>query len=182
MFGVFLSKEVFMFKINDYVVYGLTGVCQITDIIEVENGFNGETQYYVLNPVYAENMTIKVPVNSQNIQMRPIIAKDDIKSLIAAMPDHETIWVDDARQRTADFKAALRSGKNEEWVRIIKTLYREKEARSETGKKLNKTDEDIMIAAEKNLHEELALALNISPEEVISYILEHVPDDNENIN
>jgi len=37
-----------------------------------------------------------------------------------------------------------------------------------------KTDEDIMKAAEKNLHEEFAMALNISPDEVLHYILDHV--------
>lgn len=161
-----------MFKVNDYVVYGLTGVCQITDI--AKDDCNGETEYYVLNPVYNDNMTIKVPVNNPNILMRSISTKDDVLSLIAMMPDLHTVWIDDDKQRVNNYKAALKTGKTEEWARIIKTLYLEKEAKFVDGKKLRKTDEDILITAEKYLNEEFAVALNISPDEVVEYILEHI--------
>ncbi len=163
-----------MFKVNDYIVYGLTGVCRITDIAKDEIS-NNETEYYVLNPVNNNNLTIKVPVGNQNVAMRPIITKNDIESLIESMPETESIWLDDERQRSVSFKTALKSGKNEELIKIIRTLYLEKEARSLVGKKLTKTDEDIMNTAEKQLTEEFAVALDISPDEVLPYILENVP-------
>jgi CarD family transcriptional regulator len=37
-----------------------------------------------------------------------------------------------------------------------------------------KVDEEIMKAAEKNLYEEFAAALNIEPEEVESFIMQYV--------
>lgn len=163
-----------MFKVNDYVVYGLTGVCQIADITKEESNDTGEIEYYVLNPVYSENMTIKVPVNNQNILMRAIITKDDVLALIASMPGIESVWIEDNRQRNADYKAALRSGKNEEWLKIIKALYLEKEARATIGKKLSKTDEDLMNSAETQLNQEFAIALNISPDAVAEYIHQHI--------
>jgi len=163
-----------MFKVNDYVVYGLTGVCQITDISKCEHGSSDETEYYVLNPVYVNNMTIKIPVDNPNISMRELITKDGVLSLMAAIPEEETIWIDDDKLRCTSFKAALRTGKNEEWIKIIKMLYLEKQAKSIVGKKLRKTDEDIMNSAEKQLSEEFAIALNISTDEVLPYILEHV--------
>ncbi|NLO98057.1 MAG: hypothetical protein GX091_08320 [Peptococcaceae bacterium] len=51
------------------------------------------------------------------------------------------------------------------------------------GKKLAKADEDIMKIAEKNMNEEFAAALNISPDEVISYIRNesHPDKDGKNI-
>lgn len=164
-----------MFKVNDYVVYGVTGVCQITEIGEDEYNSNNDTQYYVLKPVYNNNMIIKVPVGNQNILMRSIITKDDILSLIAKMPEMDTVWIDDEAQRNTSFKAALKSGKNEELLKVIRMIYHEKEARSLTGKKLAKKDEDILNTAEKQLNEEFAVVLNISPEEVVPYILEHIP-------
>lgn len=163
-----------MFHVNDYVVYGLTGVCQITDIRKDEYISSNETQYYVLNPVYNNNMTIKVPVNSQNIMMRAVISKHDAMSLIAAMPEIKTVWIDNEKQRTADFKAALKSGNHENWVKIIKTLYLEKKARSASGRKLTKTDEDILNEAEKQLNQELSIALDISCDAVGSYIIKHI--------
>ena len=165
-----------MFKVNDYVVYGSTGVCQITDIKKDENISTDEAKYYVLHPVYNNNMTIKTPVNNPNPLMRPIITKDDILSLITIMPDIEPILIDNEKHKCDNFKVALRTGKNEEWVKIIKTLYLEKEAKSVVNKKLTKTSEGIMDNAEKQLNEEFAIALNISPDEVLSYILEHIPE------
>ncbi|MEQ8200504.1 MAG: CarD family transcriptional regulator [Syntrophomonadaceae bacterium] len=163
-----------MFEVNDYIVYGLTGVCQITDIARDEIS-NNDTQYYVLRPISNDNLTIKVPVNNKNVTMRPIVTESGILSLIANMLATETTWLDDDRQRNFKFKAALKSGKNEELIQVIRALHVEREARALVGKKLSKTDEDIMNAAEKQLNEEFAVALNISPEEVMAFIFGHIP-------
>lgn len=162
---------------NDYVVYGLTGVCQIVDICKEVDTYNNETDYYVLDPVYDNNLTIKIPVNNPNIAMRPVITKDDVLSLIATMPEMESDWIDDERQRYANFRTALKSGKNEEWIKIIKTIYLQKKEKILAGKKLAKIDEDIMNTAEKNLNEEFSIALDISPDQVVPYIIKHIPQN-----
>ncbi len=164
-----------MFKVNDYVVYGMTGVCQISAIGKDEYDKDNDTQYYVLTPVFSSNMTIRVPVNSKKLHMRPVMTKKEVLALIASMPEQETLWTDDDRQRAASFQTALRSGKSEEWIKLIKTLHTEKEYRSSIGKKLTKTDEDLMNNAERQLNQEFAIALGIDPEEVLDFILEHVP-------
>ncbi|MGE5416651.1 MAG: CarD family transcriptional regulator [Acidobacteriota bacterium] len=166
-----------MFKVNDYVVYGSTGVCLITDIQQDEFAGNEGIEYYVLKPVYSENMTIKIPVNNVKVKMRKTMSKDEVLALIAKMPEQETLWLDDNRERSEYFKAALKTGKSEEWVKIIKTIYLEKTEKAAIGKKLSKTDEDVLKSAEKQLNEEFALALGISPDEVLPYILQHIPPD-----
>jgi len=163
-----------MFKVNDYVVYGSTGVCQIINISKEKNLSNDEIQYYVLQPVYNIKMVIKAPVNNQKVLMRQIITKDGVSSLIAGMPEKKAIWINDDKQRSENFKVALRTGKSEEWIKIIKTIYLEKEEKFVVGKKLTKIDEDIMKTAEKQLYEEFAIALNISPDKVLPYIIEHI--------
>lgn len=160
-----------MFKVNDYVVYGSTGVCQITDIVKSEYK-NGESEYYVLHPVYNNNMTIKIPVN--NAFMRPVLTKDEVLSLIASMPNKETPWIDDMKERINTFKSAIKSQQDEELIKIIKTLYLQKQEKAAVNKKLTKTDEALMNAAEKQLYEEFAIALNISPDEVLPYITEYI--------
>lgn len=163
-----------MFEVNDYIVYGLTGVCQITAIGKDKYSSDDETQYYILKPVNTDNMTIKVPVNNKKLSIRAVLSKDEALALIASMPDQDIICPDDERQRTLAFKAALKSGKSEEWVKIIKTLHLENKAKSVDGKTISKTDKETMRIAEKYLHEELAIALNISADEVASYIREHI--------
>ncbi len=163
-----------MFKVNDRVVYGLTGVCQITDIAK-EKYLDQETEYYVLRPLFDKRTIIKTPVQNMKVAMRKIISKEDVLSLIATMPDKEMSWISDNNLRTEQFKAALKTGKTEEWIKLIRTLYLKKQERVGMGKKLTKVDENIMKTAEKQLHEEFAVVLNISPEEVDRYISEHLP-------
>lgn len=162
-----------MFKVNDFVVHRATGVCQITDIRK-EACFSGDkTEYYILHPVYCNNMTIKIPIDNPNI-LRAIITRNEVLSLIAKMPETEVILIDDERQRLHSFKNALKTGKSEEYIKIIKTLYLEKMEKNAANKKMAKSDEEIMNAAEKQLNEEFSIALNISPDEVLPYILDHI--------
>lgn len=166
-----------MFKVNDFVVYGISGVCQITDIEKDSYINNEELEYYVLKPVFSENMTIKLPVNSSKVLMRKTMSKDEVLSLIESIPKQKTLWLEDNRERSEYFKAALKTGKSEELVKVVKTIYLEKEEKAAAGRKLSKTDEDIFKTAEKQLNEEFGLALGISPDEVIPYILEHIPSN-----
>jgi CarD family transcriptional regulator len=163
-----------MFKVNEYVVYSSMGVYKIVDIIKDKDIDNNEIEYYVLQPAFNNNLTIKTPVNNPKVSMRGVIKKEDVLSLIASMPETETVWIDDKRERSEDFKAALKSGESMEWARLIKTLYLEKQEKSDLGKKLWKVDEDVMKSAEKILNEEFAVALNIAPEEVPAFINDHI--------
>lgn len=163
-----------MFKVNDHIIYNNMGVCRVVDIRKEKDINDKETDFYILNPVYGNNLTIKTPVNNSKIFMRKILQRDDVLSLIESLPDQETNWINDDRQRNEVFKATLKKGESKGWAKLIKTIYMEKQEKSAMGKKLMKIDEDIMKAAEKNLYEEFAAALNISPEEVATYIIEHV--------
>jgi CarD family transcriptional regulator len=168
---------IFVFKVNDYVMYGSTGVCKIIDISKEKHiSINSEeTDYYVLHPVFNDNIVIKIAVNNPNAPIRAILTKDEVLSLIKTMPEQETIWIDDNRERSEYFKAILKSKESEDWVKLIKTLFLEKEARSLVGKTLTKTDEGIMNTVEKLLYEEFAIALGISPDEVLAFIEEYIP-------
>ncbi len=163
-----------MFKIDDYVVYGTTGVCQVIDIRKEKDINDDETEYYILQPVFSSNMTVKVPVDNPKVMIRKVITKDDVSALIEAIPQMETFRIDDYKKRNESFKSALKTGKCEEWIRLIKTLHQEKREKASLGKKLMKADEDIMKAAERYLYEEFSVVLGISPEEVVSYIREHI--------
>ncbi|HWQ76139.1 MAG TPA: CarD family transcriptional regulator [Syntrophomonas sp.] len=164
-----------MFKVNDYVVYGTTGVCRITDIAKDESIGDHQTEYYVLHPVYCDNMTIKIPVKNEKVSMRAILSANEVTALIAAMPQLETVWIEDNRERNESFKTMLRRGSCQDWIKLIKTLYTEKKSRASAGKSLTNSDEEIMRTAEKQLYEEFSVVLNIPPDEVVSYIHAHIP-------
>ena len=102
-----------MFKINDYIMYGTVGVCQVIDITKETLMNNIEKEYYVLSPVYSKypkKTVIKIPVDNKKISMRTLLSKEDVNSIINSIPDTETLWIDNDRQRNDEFKTMLRSG------------------------------------------------------------------------
>lgn len=164
-----------MFKVNDYIMYGLTGVCQVVDITKESFIDNLQKEYYVLKYIYDNNTIIKIPTDNEKISMRKLLSKEDIATLINSMPNSETIWIDNDRQRNEEFKSILKTGDIENLVKLIRSIYLDKEYKQSIGKKLYKVDDEIMQTAERLLNEEFATILNISPDEVSTYISTHVP-------
>lgn len=167
-----------MFKINDYIMYSTVGVCKVLDIIDEKSVYNMPSEYYVLQPVYSDGTIIKIPVGNTKIVMRPILSEEAVMSLINDMPEDEDVWIDNDRQRNEKFKSIIKTGKCDEWIKLIKSIYVTKEGKKLLGKKLNQADEEIVKAAEKLLFEEFATVLNISPDEVNDYILNNASKQN----
>lgn len=163
-----------MFKINDYVMYGVTGVCKILDIKEETDRNREIKEYYVLSPVYSKNTIIKTPVNNVKISMRKIHSLEEVNSLISNIPTEKTVWIEDEKSRSEEFKSMLRSGECENLIKLVKSIYENKKNKSELGKKAYKGDEEIMKTAERLINEEFATILEISPDEVQSYILSKI--------
>ena len=84
---------------------------------------------------------------------------NEVYSLINTMPHTESIWIEDINLRKEKYTKILKSGDNKQLVKLIRTLYLEKEKKKVEGKKLYVNDEKIMTDAEKLLHEEFALVL-----------------------
>ncbi|MCR1949861.1 MULTISPECIES: CarD family transcriptional regulator [unclassified Clostridium] len=162
-----------MFKINDYVVYGSNGVCKVTDIEQVTLR-NEELEYYILSPVYNDKMTIKIPVNNKKILMRELMTKAEITNLIKEIAKNETVEIEDSRKRIEEYKAIIKRGNAEELIKVINSIRLEKNEKNSLGKKLNKTDEDIMISARKQLYQEMAIVLDINVDEVQDYIKNNI--------
>lgn len=164
-----------MFKVNDYIMYGLTGVCQVVDITKESFIDNLQKEYYVLKYIYDNDTIIKIPTDNEKISMRKLLSKEDMSTLINSIPNSETIWIDNDRQRNEEFKSILKTGDTENLVKLIRSIYLDKEYKQSIGKKLYKVDDEIMQTAERLLNEEFATILNISPDEVATYISIHIP-------
>lgn len=159
-----------MFKINDYIIYGSTGICKITDIRDEKFGKKDSTTYYIINPVYVENSTIYAPVGLSEAKMKKVLSVEEAYDLIKTMPDEKDIWIDDDNQRKEKYSQIVKGGNRAELVKLIKTLYNKREEKISCGKKVHTTDEKFMKDAEKLLYEELALVLNIKRDEVIPFL------------
>ena len=92
-----------MFEKEDIILYGVHGVCKITELVEREYG-GVSKQYYVLKPMYNDNTSILyVPVDSQVLvsKMKRVLSAEEIYALIRSMPKEQAIWIEDERERKA---------------------------------------------------------------------------------
>lgn len=163
------------YQVGDRVVYGIHGVCLITDIEKQKSGTE-VTSYYILQPVYDEKGKVFVPVGNERLEkkMRRILSKAEIYELIKEMPSEDGIWIDDEAVRKERYKQILLIGDRRELVRLIKTLYLHQQEQAAKGKKLYKNDEKVMKEAEKMLYEEFAHVLDIRPDQVLPFIMQQV--------
>ncbi len=159
-----------MFRVNDTVMYGSAGVCTIVDI-RTEKFTKNEELYYILKPVYHEKSTIYCPVDNEKIKIRKLLSLKEVHELIRVMPDTELGWIDNDQQRRETFTKILRDGDHRSLIKLIKSIYFNREERQKAGKRSHAADEKIMKEAESILYEELAHVLNIKPDEVVPFIV-----------
>ncbi|MBP8988804.1 MAG: CarD family transcriptional regulator [Clostridia bacterium] len=159
-----------MFQINDYVVLGSTGVCQVVDICKSRSEDGLDRTYYVLNPVHAQGLVINMPTDNQAIVMRRIMTRDELDELLSLIPGIESEWIRHGNLRRSMFTEVLQSGDQKKLIWMIKTLYIRRANLEKNGKKLSSLDAEALKSAEKMLFYELALVLGIDPEEVPPFI------------
>ncbi len=155
-----------MLEINDYVVFGSTGVCQIIKISRENFGGTNDREYYTLNPIFVNSSTIYVPTDNASVKMRKILTSDEIQNLIDNMPALSSEWIFDDQLRRNTFNEAIHSGDPSKLSQLIKAVNFRKAELLKVNKKLSFSDEESMKAAEKLLYHEFALVLNINPEQV----------------
>lgn len=160
-----------MYKIGDYIIYGMSGVCRVEEIGSMTlSGVDSDKLYYTLSPLYTKGSRVFTPVDNQKVVMRPVISKKETCRLIDEMKNLDLIEAVDDKRREAAYKEALKTCDCREWIRIINTAKRRKEERLSQGKKMSACDERYLKQAQDSLFGEFALSLDIEKNEVEDYI------------
>ncbi|WP_455542271.1 CarD family transcriptional regulator [Intestinibacter sp.] len=164
-----------MFNKGEFVIYGNVGVCQIIDISTLDiHGAPKDKLYYILKPVNQNKSKVFTPVDNKKVVIRKIISKEDGENLLSDIPNIKELSVEDEKLREKAYKDCIRSCQCRQLLSLIKTIYSRKEERLNQGKKLSATDEKYFKLAQDNLHEELAISLKVSVDEMEDYILDKV--------
>ncbi len=164
-----------MFEKGEYIVYGMTGVCRVSDITAMNmEGENTEKLYYVLEPTGTRGGRIITPVEGNKSIMRRILTSEEAYRLIDGIKEIERLRIADDKQREMKYKEAMMSCDCRMWIGIIKTLYLRKMDRMGHGKRLTEVDERYMKKAKDNLYGELSIPLGIPAEEVERFITERI--------
>lgn len=165
----------FLPKVSDIVVYGTNGVCEITEIKEME--FLGKSsEYFVLKPIGDMKSTVFLPVDNDVLlkRVRPVLTSEEIYALIDTMPSEAENWIGNDTLRKKRYSEILSGGDRSEIIGIIKTLYLLRKKKEAAGKKLRISDASFLKEAEKQLYSEFAYVLNIPFEEVVAFICQRL--------
>jgi CarD family transcriptional regulator len=160
-----------MFQVNDYVVYGSSGVCKILEIGTPEINLIDRTKlYYTIKPEFTRGSLIYTPVDNDKQILRSIITKEDALMLIDDIPYMDIIQIANDKLRNLSYKQTMRRYNCREWMKLIKTLYLDKEKRLSEGKKFGYTDMKYLQEAEDYLYCEFSIPLGIPREEMDDFI------------
>ena len=160
-----------MFSIGDIFIYGSNGVCRITDIKEEKFGSEIKT-YYILSPFFDKRETIYVPTDNEMLvsRLKEILSKEEIIKMIKDIPSRENIWNDNINLRKEEFKKIIKSADRTALCSLLKTLHDRQIILAQSGKSLSVYDERFLKQAQSIIHGEIALVLEIKPDEVEPFI------------
>jgi len=168
-----------MFQVNDVIIYGSQGVCEIIGI-EEKTVSGTKKEYYVLKPMQSQCSTIYAPTNNELIRkkMRRLLTVDEINILIDSMPEEKTAWIDNVNERREYCKNLLAAGNHQALIQMIKTIYAHKKEREAAGKRLHVMDEHFFKEAEQILYNEFQYVLKLnSKDDLMKYILNRLKEN-----
>lgn len=175
MVSKYAEKEVFVFKIGDYVMCSNKGVCVVENITTLNiSGVDKEREYYILKPLYMGGSTVYVPVDSPRDSMRKVLKKEEAEKLIEAIPEIPNLVITNDKLTEQIYKECIRTNNCEDLVKILKTIFQRNQKRLEAGRKVTALDAKYSHMAEDNLYGELAVALEINRKDVEGYIAEAI--------
>lgn len=160
------------FAVNDYVVYGSSGVCRLVGIEERSFDDVTHNEYFKLIPLNCENSTYYVPIDSVQSKLRDPLTKEDVYSLIDSLPSEEMDWIEDNRERKLKFDEYLKSDDYTKIMSMLRALYLHQKNQRSCGKKLMAVDEGYMKAAENRMYQEFAFVLGIEVQNVEEFIID----------
>lgn len=157
-----------MWNEDDLVVHESLGVCRVT---EIQKKNRPPRDYYVLAPLYDKNSILYVPVDSQQMPLRPVMSQNEALSLIEQIPDLEDLKFVSLSDEKLQAATILSSGDQLRLAQLAKTMYHLQLSRSRSkSKNTFSTDRGILRQAERLLFGELAIALDLPIDQVPEFI------------
>ena len=151
-----------MYQVGEYIVHPGQGVCKVDEIVDQPQ------ETYMLLPVGARHpMRISFPVASEG-RLRPVLTKAEAEELIGEYPQMD---VDGFTERSAaleeeHFKNQIRRGTCRDSVRVVKTFRKRIAEVRARNKKPPVAYERILKQASERSLAELAIALDVTPDDV----------------
>lgn len=160
-----------MFQIGDCVVYGIHGVCRITEL-EERSIDRKQVQYFVLEPLDQGSSRFLVPAHNQAAlaKLRPVLSAEELEILLHSKEVRADAWIPDENQRKQTYRELINSGDRAALLRMVGSLHRQRDLQRAAGRKFHLCDENFLRDAEKLLSAEFSLVLGLAPGQVVEYV------------
>ncbi|MBQ7353018.1 MAG: CarD family transcriptional regulator [Clostridia bacterium] len=161
-----------MLKIGSLVIYGVEGVCQISEI--VSQSFAGSSEkkdYYVMIPVHNSSSKLYVPVDNEKLasKIKQLLTYDEIIELIEKCSKNNE-WIADNKLRSKYYKEVMASYDREKIFSLARILYLAKSGKIPEVKKLYVMDEDVLRKTSHILYSEFSYVVELEYENVLPFI------------
>ena len=155
------------YRKGDYVSYSCNGVCLVEDVrVDAPTGKGEPKTFYILKPVADQGSTIFVPTSSPALlaKMQRLPSRGEVDALILSTKESALPWIEDRKVRAASFQTIIKACNLRELLELDKS--------SQVLMFSTAADEAAMRRAEGLIENELSFVLQLSGDQVGTYIRE----------
>ncbi len=158
-----------MLSRGDAVVYKCRGLYKVEEIGTLDFSFaDRKKNYYTLQSMEDSKDRAYVPTDDETNIRKPV-SREEAMELIGKMADIETLNVKNEKLREQEYKNCISDYCPENWVRVLKTLYKRTKSRGS----ITSVDKKYQMLLEHALYSEFSFALGIPERELADFIAEH---------
>ena len=156
-----------MFQVNDYVFYGMSGICRIDAVCtEPFEGAPAGVLYYVLHTLSEPKQTIFNPVSNERVHIRSVMTPSEAEAFFTLLPTLPPLEGSSAKQLRDAYILAVKSGEPTSWGRILRTFRARLHLAEAKLARVTDAERNFYEQALRLLGAEIALALSVPISEV----------------
>lgn len=167
-----------MFSPGDLVVYGVHGVCRITEL-EKRTVDRKVLEYLVLEPTDGTLSRYFVPTHNEAAlkKLQPVLSRQELEEILHSTQVRENVWIDDENQRKQRYRELISGSDRVALLQMVRCLHVHKKQITAVGRKFHQCDENFLRDAERLLDSEFALVLGLEPGQVGEYVITAMEND-----
>ena len=160
-----------MFQIGERVVYGFHGVCSVVDLEERVID-RKKVVYIVLEPMGQGSSRFYIPAHNEAAmsKIRTLPTKEQLEALIQSQTVRSGRWIPEENLRKQLYRELINKGDLEKLLQMVRSIYLHKAEQTSAGRRCHLCDENFLRDAERLLTSEIALILELDPEQAKQYL------------
>ena len=122
-------------------------------------------RYYTLQSIENARDKAYIPTDDERNIRKPV-SREEALELIRKLDDIETLGIKNEKLREQEYKNCISGYQPENWVRVLKTLYKRTKSRGS----ITSMDKKYQVLLEHALYSEFAFSLGIPKNEIPEFI------------